>query len=92
VGRNADGHRILTGGDEIGYDGFAAQHNRERPRPKVGDFRKSCIRLGDFSEPREIEHVHDERIKERSALDSEDLGKGALIEGIRREAVDCLGG
>ena len=63
MGRNADGHRILTGGDEIGYDGFAAQYHRERAGPKVGDFCETRIRLGDFSEPREIEHVHDERIK-----------------------------
>ena len=90
VGGNANGHGILTGGDEIRHDGLATQYDRQRARPKVRELRETWIRFGDFGERGLIEHVDYERIQKRTALDGEDLGERRGIRRIGREAIDRL--
>ena len=91
MGRDTHGDRILAGGDEIRHDRLATQHHRQRARPEVRELREAWIRFGDFGERSLIEHVDDERIQERTALDRKDLGERRGIGRIGGEAVDRLG-
>ena len=89
--RDADRHGILTRRDEIRHDGLAAQHDRQRTWPERSEEREARIGFGDFGERGLIEHVDDERVEERTALDRENLGERGGIGRVGGEAVDRLG-
>jgi len=91
MGRDADGHGIFAGRDEVGHDGLATQYDRQRTRPERREERQARIRLGDFGERALVEHVDDERIEERTALDREDLSERGGIGRVGGETVDRLG-
>jgi len=91
VGGNANGHGILTGGDEIRHDGLATQHDRQRAGPEVGELRETRVCFGDFGQRGLIRHVDDERVEERTSLNREDLGERRGVGRIGREAIDRLG-
>ena len=91
MGWDADGDRVLPRRDEIRHKGLTAQHHGQGARPEMRQFREAGIGLGHFGERGLIEHVDDERIQERAALDREDLGERRGIGRIGREAIDRLG-
>ena len=91
MGRDADRDGILTGRDEIGHDGLATQHDRQRTWPERSEECEARIGFGDFGERGLVEHVDDERVEERASLDREDLGERGGIGRVGGEAVDRLG-